>query len=159
MSDFVQLGTGIIVNLDHVVSVDRQSTEGRCDGSLRVALVSGTLYLDADSDDEKAFLVALRRRISIRPAEVSGASAPTSLAGDIVFDFEGAPDSLSGDLLVDFLCDAIDAVFGPDTSTRGSNGPAIDALYRFLDVAVTTPEQHEKLRAYLDGYGSDAEEA
>lgn len=80
------------------------------------------------------------------------------LAGDIVFDFEGAPESRVD--LVDFLCDEVDAVLGPDTTTRGGNGAAIDALYRFLDVAVITSEQHEKLRTYLDGYGSDdAEEA
>lgn len=69
-------------------------------------------------------------------------------AGDIVYaaDTPGVRGKL-----VEFLCDAIEVALGVEKTDRCSNGQVADTLFRFLDLAVVSDEQVERLRGFLAG--------
>lgn len=71
------------------------------------------------------------------------------LAGDIVYEHDAIADVSRGELR-EILCDALEAVLGPETTTRLSNGQVADTLFRCLDLLVVTDEQKAKLKQFLD---------
>lgn len=71
------------------------------------------------------------------------------LAGDIVYEHDAIADVSRGELR-EILCDALEAVLGPETTTRLSNGQVADTLFRCLDLLVITDEQKAKLKQFLD---------
>lgn len=70
-------------------------------------------------------------------------------AGDIVYESKSFSKIMRGEA-VDFLCDAIEATLGFHKTDRLSNGQVADTLLRFLDEQVSSKEQMERLKRFLD---------
>lgn len=73
------------------------------------------------------------------------------LAGDIVYNHSVIEGVRRGEL-EEILCGALEAVLGPETTTRLSNGQVADTLFRCLDMLVVTDEQQVKLKRFLDEF-------
>jgi hypothetical protein len=72
-------------------------------------------------------------------------------AGDLVCESASFPETRGE--LIDFLCEVIEAVLGVDNTDRlDSNGHVADTLLRFLDITVTTDEQINRLKEFLETY-------
>lgn len=80
-----------------------------------------------------------------------------TLAGDIIYEHEALNDTVRGEL-EEFLCEAVYAVLGPDSSTRLSNGLVADTLFQCLDLLVTTDEHKAKLVEFLNSTNADKDD-
>lgn len=63
--------------------------------------------------------------------------------------FAGSSSEDRGEL-VEELCDALEAVLGPERNHELSDGQTADTLLRCLDLLVTTNKQKTRLKAFLD---------